>query len=123
MDGLREVAGPNYAAMRGTVEISYKGEVIATVYPEKRIYRVQQNPMTESAVHSNLLRDLYISMGEQLPGGDWIVRVQHKPFIAWIWGGCLMMMAGGLLAMSDRRYRVRQTSRATTQPLAEGASG
>jgi len=123
MDGLSEVAGPNYAAMRATVEISYKGEVLATVFPEKRIYRVQQNPMTEAAVHSNLLRDLYISMGEQLPGGDWIVRVQHKPFIAWIWGGCLLMMAGGLLAMADRRYRVRQTSRAGALPATEGAAG
>jgi cytochrome c-type biogenesis protein CcmF len=47
-------------------------------------------------------------MGEQLPGGEWVVRVQYKPFIVWIWGGCLMMMAGGVLALSDRRYRTRQ---------------
>ena len=109
MTGLRQVPGPNYQAMQGRIEVSKGGQVIATLLPEKRIYRVQSNPMTEAAVDSNLLRDLYISMGEQLPSGEWIVRVQHKPFIVWIWGGCLMMMAGGLLAMSDRRYRVKSS--------------
>jgi cytochrome c-type biogenesis protein CcmF len=116
MTGLRDVPGPNYQAARGTIEVSRNGSLIATLYPEKRIYRVQQNPMTEAAVDSNLIRDLYISMGEQVEGGAWIVRVQHKPFIVWVWGGCLMMMAGGLLAMSDRRYRVKSRVR-------QGAAG
>jgi cytochrome c-type biogenesis protein CcmF len=112
MTGLRDVQGPNYLATRGTIEVSRNGSPMATLYPEKRIYRVQSNPMTEAAVDSNPLRDLYISMGERLPSGEWIVRVQYKPFIVWIWGGCLMMMAGGLLAMSDRRYRVKSSARA-----------
>jgi len=76
-------------------------------------------------VDSNLLRDLYISMGEQLPSGEWIVRVQHKPFIAWIWLGCLVMMFGGALAASDKRYFVRQTRRASlpTGGAARAADG
>jgi cytochrome c-type biogenesis protein CcmF len=75
--------------------------------------------MTEAGVESNLWRDLYVSMGEQLPGGEWVVRVQYKPFIVWIWGGCLLMMAGGVLAISDRRYRLRSGATATdTQPIA-----
>jgi cytochrome c-type biogenesis protein CcmF len=110
MTGLREIKGPNYVAAQGSIEIYSGGQLRSTLMPEKRIYRVQQNPMTEAAVDSNPIRDLYISMGEQLPSGEWIVRVQHKPFIVFIWGGCLIMMAGGLLAMSDRRYRVQQRS-------------
>ena len=115
MLSIGDVQGPNYTAARGQIEVSRGGRVIATLSPEKRIYRVQNNPMTESDVDSNLLRDLYVSMGEQLPNGDWIVRVQHKPFIAFIWMGCLVMMLGGALAASDRRYRVRQT-RAASSP-------
>ena len=122
MTGLLEVQGPNYQAAQGRIEVSRGGQPLATLYPEKRIYRVQTNPMTEAAVDSNALRDLYISMGEQLPSGEWIVRVQYKPFIVWIWGGCLMMMAGGLLAMSDRRYRVAKTARAAAPEAVEGAS-
>ncbi len=121
MLGLQEMQGPNYAAVQGRIEITRGGELVATVFPEKRIYRVQSNPMTESAVDSNLLRDLYISMGERLPGGAWVVRVQHKPFIVWIWGGCLLMMAGGVLAMSDRRYRVHKTAAAAA--AAPGTAG
>ncbi len=115
MMGFRELQGPNYVAAQGSIEVTRDGKPVATLRPEKRIYRVQQNPMTEAAVDSNPLRDLYVSMGEQLESGEWIVRIQYKPFIVWVWGGCLMMMAGGLLAISDRRYRVRQTSAAETR--------
>jgi len=118
---LKDVQGPNYNAVQGRIEVSHNGRVIAMLSPEKRIYRVQNNPMTESDVNSNLFRDLYVSMGEQLPNGDWIVRVQHKPFIAWIWGGCLVMMLGGALAASDRRYRLRQT-RSADLPAGAGAA-
>ena len=112
MIDLREVQGPNYKAVQGQIEVRRSGNLIATLQPEKRIYRVQSNPMTEAAVDSNLLRDIYVSMGEQLPNGDWIVRVQYKPFIYWIWNGCLIMMLGGVLALSDRRYRQRKSSTA-----------
>jgi cytochrome c-type biogenesis protein CcmF len=115
MTGLREIKGPNYVATQGRIEVYSGDQLRSTLMPEKRIYRVQQNPMTEAAVDSNPIRDLYISMGEQLPSGEWIVRVQHKPFIVFIWGGCLIMMAGGLLAMSDRRYRVQQRSVSATR--------
>jgi len=122
MNGFQEVPGPNYAAMQGQVEVTRNGKLLAVLRPEKRIYRVQQNPMTEAGVDSNLWRDLYVSMGEQLPGGDWVVRVQYKPFIVWIWGGCLLMMGGGVLAISDRRYRVRQTATAPQAAVLEGAA-
>ena len=107
---VRDVPGPNFVAAQGRVEVTRDGKPVATLYPEKRIYRVQNNPMTEAAVDSTLSRDLYLSMGEQLPSGAWVVRVQHKPFISMIWLGCLIMMAGGILATTDRRYRVRQAA-------------
>ena len=121
MLSIREVQGPNYVAAQGQIEVSRDGRLIALLQPEKRVYKVQSNPMTEAAVHSNPLRDLYVSMGEELPGGDWIVRVQYKPFIVWIWGGCLVMMLGGALAASDRRYRARQT-RSARLPVADAAT-
>jgi cytochrome c-type biogenesis protein CcmF len=110
MVDLKDVQGPNWVAAQGRIEISRGDRLVATLFPEKRIYRVQQNPMTEAAIDVSPLRDLYISMGERLDNGDWIVRVQYKPFIIWIWGGCLIMAIGGALALSDRRYRVRQTA-------------
>ena len=114
--------GPNYAAAQGQIELSRGGRVIALLLPEKRIYRVQSNPMTEAAVDSNLLRDLYVSMGEQLPSGEWIVRVQVKPFINWIWLGCLVMMLGGILAACDPRYRQRRAKTAEPPAVAAGVA-
>jgi cytochrome c-type biogenesis protein CcmF len=106
--GVRDVTGPNYVASQGLVEVTRDGEKVADLHPEKRVYRVQTNPMTEAAIQSRLTRDLYVSLGEAVDGGAaWIVRVYYKPFIIWIWGGCLIMALGGLIAATDRRYRAR----------------
>ncbi len=118
--GVREVPGPNYIAVQGGIDVTRDGKAVATMRPEKRIYRTQPNPMTEAAIDSNLIRDLYVSLGEQLPDGTWIVRVYFKPFVDWIWGGCLVMALGGLLAASDRRYRSKQKAAAPADALAAG---
>ncbi len=121
--GAREVAGPNYDAMRGLVEVTRDGKLVARMEPEKRIYRVQQNPMTEAAIDASLTRDLYVSLGEAAGGSAWIVRVYVKPFIDWIWGGCVLMALGGALAVSDRRYRAKKTvSKQNADAQALGAS-
>jgi cytochrome c-type biogenesis protein CcmF len=105
LDALREVRGPNYDAIQGRVTARRGDRVVAELQPEKRVYRVQQNPMTEAAIDTGLTRDLYVSLGEEVEGGAWIVRLYVKPFIDWIWGGCVLMALGGVLAASDRRYR------------------
>jgi cytochrome c-type biogenesis protein CcmF len=106
LDGLAEVAGPNYDATRGAIAVLKDGVKQRTLYPEKRFYRVQQMPMTEAAIDTGLFRDLYASLGEPVGNGAWVVRIYHKPFIDWIWGGAFLMALGGLLAVSDKRYRL-----------------
>ena len=103
--GSEEFVGPNYIAMRGTVEISKQGKFVRALFPEKRMYQVQKTPMTEAAIDTGMMRDLYVSLGEPTSASGWIVRIYYKPFISWIWGGCFMMALGGLLAVGDRRYR------------------
>jgi cytochrome c-type biogenesis protein CcmF len=105
--GVRQIQGPNYKATRADMEVTRNGQHVTTLQPEKRIYKVQQNPMTEASIHPSLTGDLYVSMGEEVDGGAWIIRVYVKPFVDWIWGGCLLMALGGVLAVSDRRYRRR----------------
>jgi cytochrome c-type biogenesis protein CcmF len=103
---LEEYKGPNYIAARGTFDVTYGDKKLKVLHPEKRMYTVQQMPMTEAGIDRGFTRDLYVSLGEATQDGAWIVRVQHKPFVGWIWGGCLIMALGGLLAATDRRYRV-----------------
>ncbi|TKB32975.1 MAG: heme lyase CcmF/NrfE family subunit [Nitrospira sp.] len=105
-DGVQNIKGPNYTAARGMFHVSQGGHDVTDMFPEKRHYPVQNQAMTEAAIDTGLLRDLYVSLGEPLPGGAWSVRLYHKPFIDWIWGGCLIMALGGVLAMTDRRYRL-----------------
>ena len=104
-DGVRDVDGPNYRGSRGTLEVSRNGRPVSTLHPEKRIYAASGMPFTESAIDYGLTRDLYTALGESLDGGAWSVRVFHKPFVVWIWMGAVLMALGGLLAITDRRYR------------------
>ena len=117
---LKEIKGPNYVAARGTFEVTYGGAVIATMVPEKRHYAVQNMPMTEAAIDRGFTRDLYVSLGEATKQDTWVVRVQHKPFVGWIWGGCLIIAFGGFLAASDRRYRMASRKR---QPAVQEVVG
>jgi cytochrome c-type biogenesis protein CcmF len=116
-DGVRQVRGPNYTAHQGTVTVTRNGKLIATMSPQKRVYDVQRQPMTEAAIDPGLTRDLFVALGEPLgtSDGSWSVRLYHKPFIRWIWMGGVFMALGGLLAASDRRYRVLARRRATAQ--------
>jgi cytochrome c-type biogenesis protein CcmF len=108
---LKEIKGPNYISAQGTFEVTRGETKIATLMPEKRLYTVQQMPQTEAGIDRGFTRDLYVSMGESIGKDLWVVRVQHKPFIGWIWAGCLIIAFGGFLAASDRRYRVASRKR------------
>jgi len=105
-DGLRDVRGPNYEAIQGifTVTRGAAGKS-QEMLPEKRIYRVQTNPMTEAAIKTNWNADLFIALGESLGAGAWSVRIQQRPLIRLIWYGCLVMAFAGIIAVSDPRYR------------------
>jgi cytochrome c-type biogenesis protein CcmF len=118
LDGISAVRGPNYTAARATVSITKDGKPVSVLHPERRVYAVQDSAMTEAAIDTGFLRDLYVSLGEPLEGEKWLLRVQHKPFIDWIWGGCLIMALGGLLAASDRRYRVTRPERRAAEVAA-----
>ena len=108
-EGVSEVAGPNYTAARAGITVLRDGATIARLAPEKRIYHVQRSAMSEAAIDTGITRDLYVSLGEPVGAVDknsaWTVRIHVKPFVDWIWGGCLLMALGGLFAASDRRYR------------------
>jgi len=105
--GVGETRGANYRAARATINVTKNGAPVETMYPEKRVYDVQRMPMTEAAIDYGLTRDLYVALGEALDENTWVVRVHHKPFVNWIWIGCILMALGGALAASDKRYRAR----------------
>ena len=105
--GARSIPGPNYLAQKGHLTVSKDNQVVATLYPEKRVYRVQRSPMTEAAIDAGITRDLFIALGEPRGAdGAWSLRLYVKPFIRWIWLGTIIMALGGLLAATDRRYRM-----------------
>jgi cytochrome c-type biogenesis protein CcmF len=113
--GVRDFNVDNYVATRGGFSVrAVDGDFQTDMFPEKRVYRVQNNPMTEAAIDASLARDLFIALGEPLDQqGAWAVRIYYKPFIRWIWLGAIIMALGGLFAACDRRYRRLARSRSS----------
>ncbi len=104
--GVKQTEGPNYTAAQGSLTVTYEGEVVAELAPQKRVYRVQKMPMTEAAIDAGVFRDLFVAIGEPLGDGKaWSLRIYYKSYIRWIWFGGVMMAFGGLLAACDKRYR------------------
>lgn len=109
--GVDEIQGPNYSASRGQLRVTKNGVERTVLTSEKRLYTVTNMPMTEAGISPAVIHDLYASLGEPLTDGAWSVRIYHKPMVEWIWFGCLMMGFGGILALSDRRYRIKKRSK------------
>jgi len=105
--GVQQNKGPNYIAQQAFVTVTYQGQEVAKLEPQKRVYQVRTMPMTEAAIDAGLYRDLFVAIGEPLGDkGAWSLRIYYKAFIRWIWLGALFMAAGGLWAACDKRYRL-----------------
>jgi cytochrome c-type biogenesis protein CcmF len=121
---VRRLPGPNYVADDPTVEVTRSGRTIAVVHPERRFFPLQQQTTAETAIRTNLLSDLYIALGEGDQSGNWTMRAYWKPLVPWIWIGAVIMAFGGVVSLSDRRWRVGAAVRArralpVMQPAAE----
>jgi cytochrome c-type biogenesis protein CcmF len=113
---LRNVQGPNFQALEGEVDVSRNGSFVTQLRPQKRTYLVQQSPMTEAGIDAGWNRDIFVALGDPLGNNAWSVRLQYKPMIRFIWLGAFVMALGGIVAASDRRYRL--TARARDKALA-----
>ncbi|WP_213683788.1 heme lyase CcmF/NrfE family subunit [Roseicyclus sp.] len=117
----QNVQGPNYISTMAHVAVrDAQGQQIALLHPEKRFYPVAGMPTTEAGIDSGWTRDVYFALGDPQPSGGWALRTWIKPFANWIWGGTIIMALGGLLSLSDRRYRVAAgAAKAPGQPTRE----
>jgi cytochrome c-type biogenesis protein CcmF len=115
--GVESGGKENYLYGRGTFEVRRNGGTPWLMRPEKRQFLSQRGePSTVAAIDRGFTRDLYLALGEPVANNStaWIVRVYYKPFVDWVWGGCLMMVIGGALALSDRRYRFARSAERET---------
>ncbi|MEH6797995.1 MAG: heme lyase CcmF/NrfE family subunit [Pseudomonadales bacterium] len=120
-EGVQHREGSNWVSDQGRVRVMKGDRQVSMLYPEKRLYKVKNQLMTEAGIDAGITRDLFVAMGEPLEGDAWAIRVHIKPFVRWVWGGGLMMMFGGLLAASDKRYRLKARQRKTAPLNAEEA--
>jgi cytochrome c-type biogenesis protein CcmF len=104
------VRGPNYDAVEATVEVTNHGKPVTVLKPQKRHFWVQQTDNSKAAISVNWARDLFVAMGNPLGENAWSMRIQYKPLVRYIWLGAIIMALGGLIAATDRRYRIKATA-------------
>ena len=117
LNNVEEIRGPNYLSTMGSLTLAQDGKFVANLSPEKRFYPVAQMPTTEAGIDYNLIRDVYVVIGDQQNNGGWTIRTYIKPLTNWIWIGSALMALGGLLSLTDRRFRVAAGARKTPQPV------
>ena len=105
-EDVRDIEGPNYTSDKAVFRITRNGRDVDTVHTEKRFYNVRRQVMTQVGLQVRPFRDLYVAMGDELGDGSYAFRIHYKPFVRWIWLGAVVMALGGLLSISDRRYRL-----------------
>ncbi len=112
--------GPNFSAVAGRYRIRAGSSDVATLVSEKRVFRPGNQPTTEVGIHPFLSGDLYAVMGDATPDGGRVVRLYFNPLVSLIWVGAALMFAGGLVSLSDRRYRIgapRPAYRIAAEPI------
>ena len=92
----------NYSSQVGIFDAFSNDKYLLSFFPEKRTYNIQKNIMTEAAIDSNFLRDIYIALGENLSNDSWVVRIYYKPYIQFLWYGAALMILGGIFGIFGR---------------------
>jgi cytochrome c-type biogenesis protein CcmF len=113
---VRDVQGPNFNSVMADLRVQ-RGSQDFILNPEKRVYPAAGMPTTEAAIDYGFWRDVYLVIGDKQDDGSWAVRSYIKPFANWLWAGCIIMALGGLLSLTDRRYRVAAGARKTPAGL------
>ncbi|MFO1023637.1 MAG: heme lyase CcmF/NrfE family subunit [Acetobacteraceae bacterium] len=123
LDSVDRVPGSNFIADQATVRVTSGGAPVALMHPSRRFFTLQKQTTSETAIRTNLLSDLYVALGESDTAGNWTLRVYWKPLVPWIWIGCVIMAAGGMVSLSDRRWRVGVARKTRVAPGAVPVAG
>jgi cytochrome c-type biogenesis protein CcmF len=124
LDGVRRIPGANFIADDAAVTVSRDGRAVAVMHPQRRFFPLQQQTTSVTAIRTNLLADLYVALGDPGTPGTWTIRAYWKPLVPWIWIGAVTMAFGGVVSLSDRRWRIGAAVRArNTAPTPQPAPG
>jgi cytochrome c-type biogenesis protein CcmF len=122
-DGMSEGDGPNYVYDRATVTVLEGGRTVAKMTPEKRFYPVAGSSRAEAAIRTTGLADLYLALGDPDPNGGIVLRAWYNPLVPWIWFGAIVMALGGLVSLTDRRFRIGAPARRALRGAASVPAG
>ncbi len=108
LSALNQGVGPNYTMTIASIDAYHRNKFVTQLHPEKRIYNVSKIAQSQTDIDPGITRDLYVALGEQLGEKEWSVRIYYKPFIRFIWLGGLLIAIGALIAVCDKRYRIKK---------------
>jgi cytochrome c-type biogenesis protein CcmF len=94
----------NFVAITTPIYIEKYSNEIGTLAPEIRYFILTNTTTTESAIYSSILEDLYITIHEVIDQQNVTIKIQSKPFLAFIWFGAIMLVSFTILALFRKNY-------------------
>jgi cytochrome c-type biogenesis protein CcmF len=122
LTGVTKGDGPNYTAETAEIAVTRDGHEVTVMHPERRFFPLQQMATSVTSIHTTLLADLYVALGQDDGKGGWTLRAYWKPLVPWIWIGAVLMALGGVISLSDRRWRVGVAARRLRAPAGAQAA-
>jgi cytochrome c-type biogenesis protein CcmF len=105
------------------MEVTRNAQPYTVLYPENRVYPVENRPTTEAAIETTLAADLYVALGnEDAATGGFVVRIYHKPLVVWMWIGAMMLVLGSIVSLTDRRHRIGAPTKSPGKSKAHGGA-
>ena len=112
LKSVEDAKGPNYTTKLARFDLRQGGARIDELIAERRNYPSPGSETTEAGIRPGWTGVVYVTIGRAYDDGSWVVRGYFHPLIVWIWAGCVVMVIGGVLSLSDRRLRVGAPIRA-----------
>jgi cytochrome c-type biogenesis protein CcmF len=99
---IRVFQASNHDVISAQVSLLQDGREIS-LNPQKRKYATRGQITSESAIHASVLKDTYLTIGDQLENGSWTFSLRINYFIKWIWFSATLMVLGMLLTIFKKK--------------------
>ena len=99
---IRVFKASNHDVISAQVSLLQDGREIF-LNPQKRKYATRGQITSESAIHASVLKDTYLTIGDQLENGTWTFSLKINYFIKWIWFSAFLMVIGMLLTIYKKK--------------------
>lgn len=99
----------NRVVWQATMEVYKNDHKVATIYPNRHYYIVQEQPTTEVVLRSTLKEDLYVVLAQPNENDSAVFKVYINPLVNLVWlSGLIVTLGTFIILLPDRKVKSRK---------------